>query len=154
MRGAESGFNQYFWYTAKKVVSTGNYTATKLGAEAQDSTITHRYDLDYLGTRPGALGGIYAIRRDGLEYVDVSDQGVGGSCISQVGLASNVLPYSAWFTGTFDATSTYWRDTGSLLHTDFGYSSWVDNACGQGYTTPNCFNGVYYGIDWWSSNKP
>lgn len=132
----------YYWYTAWKD-KFGAYHSS-VNAYETPNNATHRYQIAYFSN------GSYNLSRDGGFAGGIPDQGF-GSCVSNVGLLANMSLSGDWITGTFNATSTYWLDTNGSPHSDFGYASWIDNPCGS---APTCYNGVYYGIDWWASNKP
>lgn len=137
MRGAETGGtgNTYFWFFARKQIG-GTYQSGRLGNETINTLVTHRYALFYTGY---VQSGIYEVRRDDVAYVSVSGQG-DGSCVSSVGVASNLTPYNAWWTGNFAATSTYWYDSpNGYLQSNFGYKQWIDYPCSQ-YPASQCFN--------------
>ncbi len=137
----------YTWYHARN--SSAGYADYKSATTSPDGS-NHSYELDYIGNAS------YNVYRDGQVLNGVSGLGF-GTCIAAAGLeeSKNVTPNGGYRADTTDPTPLRWTDTSGFIHYGWNINEWyIDYPCGQGQNPPNCFNGLYYGSNHWSDNKP
>ena len=155
---AEIGFTRgyygqtgHYFYVAR-VDNGGNYADFNLGTA--DTTSYHTY-------RIRSRGGATTVYLDGVEQfssntVNTADR----ICIAQSGVElSSGSNFTTTYIPTFYSTPLYWKDwfetwmNGWWISPDH-VSQWIDQPCGAGFSSPNCFNGVYAAVDNWGANKP
>jgi hypothetical protein len=155
--GVTQGFHgqtAYLWYYAYNNThgSLAGYHDFAAGYTVPDGT-NHAYLLQFQSDN-----NTYSVFRDGVT-IAANITGLGsGTCISAAGLEisnDGVHPLSNYEADTFDLVPLEWQDSNYATHVGWNTSSyWNDAPCGQGYTVPNCMNGVFYSSSHWADNKP
>jgi len=155
--GGTAGDN-YDWYMAG-TNSAGQYFDILAPTFAANDGSLHNYRITYLGPYSPDGRGSFTTAVDEVGPPTAASwsrrwdyQGF-GSCVSQVGVNSNLSPSASYRTGQYSASNLQWRSNVSGI-TRSGWDAsqyWIESPCG---TSPNCFNGLYYGSTRWDSNKP
>ncbi len=132
-----------------------NRTDTGFGSFwAQNTTMlgqTNEYEISYAG--PDQFGtGFYIAFRGGTQVASTGSLGYGGGCVGRTGLESDMAPSGTYHTDTFGAINLAWEDRSQFRHEGWLGQGNVDYPC-TSFPNPDCFNGLYYGSNHWSSNK-
>jgi hypothetical protein len=142
------GSSAYEWYWAYSNTG-GFYQDFPAGNTSPDGT-NHAYELLYVGN------GTYNVYRDFGSVGSVGGMGQ-GTCIALTGGEVRSGDMTVTHSDGFDNNPLQWESFGNNAW-NYNWNTsqyWIDNPCGQqGYSSPNCFNGLFYSPSHYANSKP
>lgn len=135
----------YLWYWA--YLNSDSYDDFPAGYTTPNGT-NHSYESLFNGN------GVFIVYRDGSPIAFMNHLGA-GTCTAQAGLEVSSGQMSSTHSDTFSLDPLQWQDINSNWHVGWNTSQyWIDQPCGQGYSPPNCANGLFPNSNNWNDNKP